>query len=252
VNEKTIFSIGSDHQQIRLTRGPRGLSLYLDGIARVSEDSEGICNVMLVTLPVAMSWRVGRGLIVGGGDGLAARNAIRAGVTNLTVFEKDPAILALAKTPPLSVLAAGSLSDPRVKTYIGDAKTAARQFRGGIFDLIVSDGRVGVAEAGALAAGRIAPGGVFATRILDDGVRVEDMRKCLEASLGNSFTITGTSFRGYPEAFIYGSRQPLLIRRPFEGFTVAAGKRIRDALTSRQRVLNYVEVSKGKANALPG
>ncbi|MBF9068349.1 spermine/spermidine synthase domain-containing protein [Streptacidiphilus fuscans] len=84
-----------------------------------------------------------RVLVLGGGDGLAARQVLDTpGVRKVTLVEQDPDLLQLARTDPvLSTLNRHVLDDPRVDTVTADAfgwlRTAPRQEHP--YDVIVAD-----------------------------------------------------------------------------------------------------------------
>ncbi|MER5870075.1 polyamine aminopropyltransferase [Streptomyces sp. NPDC002044] len=119
---------------------PRSLDLYLDGRLRVSGYDEYRYHEALVH--PAMTGPHGRVLVLGGGDGLAAREVLRyPDVDSVTVVELDPGVVSLARTDPmLSALNAGVYGDPRLGVVNQDAfgwlrQPAARDR----FDVIVSD-----------------------------------------------------------------------------------------------------------------
>ncbi|MFE7098061.1 polyamine aminopropyltransferase [Streptomyces erythrochromogenes] len=122
------------------TGSPRSLDLYLDGRLRVSGYDEYRYHEALVH--PAMTGPHARVLVLGGGDGLAAREVLRyRDVTSVTVVEVDPGVVRLARTDPmLSALNAGVYADPRLAVVTQDA---FRWLRGPAandrFDVIVSD-----------------------------------------------------------------------------------------------------------------
>ncbi|MGW0395263.1 polyamine aminopropyltransferase [Streptomyces sp. NPDC003042] len=122
------------------TGSPRSLELYLDGRLRVSGYDEYRYHEALVH-PV-MTGPHARVLVLGGGDGLAAREVLRyPDVASVTVVELDPGVVRLARTDPmLSALNGGAFEDPRLGVVTQDA---FRWLRGQAarhgFDVIVSD-----------------------------------------------------------------------------------------------------------------
>ncbi|NSC22875.1 polyamine aminopropyltransferase [Streptomyces albus subsp. chlorinus] len=85
----------------------------------------------------------GRVLVLGGGDGLAVREVLRErGVRSVTVVEKDPGVVRLARRDPgLRALNGAALDDPRVHVEQADAFRWLRdRTRSGAppYDLIVS------------------------------------------------------------------------------------------------------------------
>ncbi|MET9464872.1 polyamine aminopropyltransferase [Streptomyces sp. NPDC006544] len=122
------------------TGSPRDLEFFLDGRLRVSGYDEYRYHEALVH--PAMTGPHGRVLILGGGDGLAAREILRyRDVSSVTVIELDPGVVRLARTDPmLSALNGRAYEDPRLGVVTEDA---FRWLRGPAarrrFDVIVSD-----------------------------------------------------------------------------------------------------------------
>ncbi|MFI9493387.1 MULTISPECIES: polyamine aminopropyltransferase [Streptomyces] len=126
-------------QEVVLTGAGRdSLDLYLDGRLRVSSRDEHRYHEALVH--PAMAGRHARVLILGGGDGLAAREVLRyPDVESVVVVELDPAVTRLARTDPaLSGLNAHVYDDPRLTAVTGDAFTWLRAPHGR-YDVVVSD-----------------------------------------------------------------------------------------------------------------
>ncbi|MEU8773314.1 polyamine aminopropyltransferase [Streptomyces sp. NPDC048606] len=120
---------------------PRSLDLYLDGRLRVSGYDEYRYHEALVH--PAMTGRHARVLVLGGGDGLAAREVLRyRDVASVTVVELDPGVVRLARTDPmLSALNGRAYEDPRLgvvtpQDAFGWLRGPAARDR---FDVIVSD-----------------------------------------------------------------------------------------------------------------
>ncbi|MEU2393606.1 polyamine aminopropyltransferase [Streptomyces sp. NPDC007369] len=122
------------------TGSPRSLDLFLDGRLRVSGYDEYRYHEALVH--PAMTGPHLRVLVLGGGDGLAAREVLRhRDVASVTVVELDPGVVRLARTDPmLSALNGRAHEDPRLDVVTQDA---FRWLRGPAahrrFDVIVSD-----------------------------------------------------------------------------------------------------------------
>lgn len=129
----------SDVQEIVLTGGTGGsLELFLDGRLRVSGMDEHRYHQGLVH--PAMSGPHSRVLILGGGDGLAAREVLRhPGVDRVDIVEMDPAVVDLARTDPgLSALNRHAYRDPRVHVVNADAFSWLREAQRR-YDVILSD-----------------------------------------------------------------------------------------------------------------
>ncbi|MGQ4517391.1 polyamine aminopropyltransferase [Streptomyces sp. DW26H14] len=163
-------------QEVVLTGGTRGpLDLYLDGRLRVNGRDEYRYDEALVH--PAMRGPHARVLILGGGDGLAAREVLRyPDVAVVTVVDIDGQVEHLARTDPaLSALDGHAYRDPRLHAVTGDAFSwlrARARTRGeggpGRFDVIISDlpdpgitssSKLYAQEFYGLAARALAPGG---------------------------------------------------------------------------------------------
>ncbi|MFJ2650420.1 polyamine aminopropyltransferase [Streptomyces sp. NPDC087420] len=138
--DRVRVAVHTEVQEVVLTGG-RGepLDLYLDGRLRVSGRDEYRYHEALVH--PAMRGPHGRVLVLGGGDGLAAREALRYGdVRAVTVVELDPGVVRLARTDPaLSELNGHAYDDPRLRVVTADAFAWLRGRRGETYDVIVSD-----------------------------------------------------------------------------------------------------------------
>ncbi|MER0446673.1 polyamine aminopropyltransferase [Streptomyces sp. Edi4] len=109
-------------QEIVLTgRSGASLGLFLDGRLRVDGRDESRYHAALVD-PALARGPHGRVLILGGGDGLAAREVLRRpGVRAVTLVDVDPELVRLAREDPaLASLNAHAYRDPRLRAVAGD------------------------------------------------------------------------------------------------------------------------------------
>ncbi|MFE9366809.1 polyamine aminopropyltransferase [Streptomyces sp. NPDC006978] len=137
--DEVRVAMQTEVQEVVLTGSGRdGLDLYLDGRLRVSSRDEHRYHEALVH--PAMKGAHRRVLILGGGDGLAAREVLRyPDVTSVEVVELDPAVTRLARTDPaLSRLNGHAYDDPRLTAVAGDAFLRLRATRER-FDVVISD-----------------------------------------------------------------------------------------------------------------
>ncbi|MFI2431242.1 polyamine aminopropyltransferase [Streptomyces sp. NPDC018693] len=135
-------ALRSDAQEIVLTGGTDGrpLDLYLDGRLRVGGRDEQRYHEALVH-PALSGGPHARVLVLGGGDGLAAREVLtRPDVRRVDLVELDAEVVRLARTDPaLSRLNGHALADPRVRVRIGDAFSLLRTTPPGSYDVVIAD-----------------------------------------------------------------------------------------------------------------
>ena len=134
-------ALRTEVQEVVLTGGrdDRPLSLYLDGRLRAAQPDELRHHEALVH--PAMTGPHARVLILGGGDGLAAREVLRHhGVDRAEVVEVDAGLVRLARSDPaLSALNRHSLDDPRVTVTIADPFDRLRGASPDTYDVVISD-----------------------------------------------------------------------------------------------------------------
>ncbi|MFF4799875.1 polyamine aminopropyltransferase [Streptomyces sp. NPDC001351] len=127
-------------QEVVLTGGTDGhpLALFLDGRLRVGSDELRYHEALVHP---AMNGPHARVLILGGGDGLAAREVLRhRGVRRVDVVELDAGVVRLARRDPaLSKLNRHAYDDPRVHVTIADAFPWLRTAPTSTYDVVISD-----------------------------------------------------------------------------------------------------------------
>ncbi len=128
----------SQYQEIVVTERGGDVRLFLDGDLQFSSVDEHRYTESLVY--PAMADDPKRVLILGGGDGLAAREVLRlpGGVEEIVQVELDPAVIELANTR-LSGLNQGALQDPRVHVVLDDAFRWLRDAPDSGFDAVIVD-----------------------------------------------------------------------------------------------------------------
>ncbi|MGW1025004.1 polyamine aminopropyltransferase [Streptomyces sp. NPDC002577] len=131
--------VRTDEQEIVLTGGRNGsLDLFFDGRLQMSSRDERRYHEALVH--PAMNGPHARVLILGGGDGLAAREVLRhSGVQRVDVVELDAGVVRLASTDAaLSALNRHVFRDPRVHVIGGGAFQRLRSMDR-TYDVVISD-----------------------------------------------------------------------------------------------------------------
>ncbi|PJE22772.1 MAG: spermidine synthase [Mycobacterium sp.] len=157
----------SAYQDIVVTRRDNDMRLYLDGDLQFSTRDEYRYTESLVY--PALGGGARSVLVLGGGDGLAARELLRQpGLQRIVQVELDPAVIELARTT-MRDANGGSLDNPRVRVVIDDALSWLRGARSDRFDAVIVDlpdpdtpvlGRLYSTEFYALVAGVLNPGGL--------------------------------------------------------------------------------------------
>ncbi|ETW21928.1 spermidine synthase [Mycobacterium gastri 'Wayne'] len=126
----------SVYQEIVVTRRGNDLRLYLDGGLQFSTVDEYRYTESLVY--PALGAGAHSVLVLGGGDGLAARELLRQpGVGQIVQVELDPVVIELARTT-MRGANGGSLDNPRVHVVIDDAMRWLRGSDAG-FDAVIVD-----------------------------------------------------------------------------------------------------------------
>jgi spermidine synthase len=121
--DDVVHAMSSPYQRIVVTRGKRGFSLYLNGNLQFASVDEYRYHESLVHPAMVRAGKVERVLVLGGGDGLAAREILKyPEVRSLTLVDLDPAMTGLATNyGELAELNAHALADPRMRVINNDA-----------------------------------------------------------------------------------------------------------------------------------
>jgi spermidine synthase len=169
--DPVVEAAQSPYQQIVVTERNGDVRLYLDGDLQFSSVDEYRYTEALVHPVLAADPQ--RVLILGGGDGLAAREVVRhPSVREVVQVELDPAVLELASAR-LADLNDGALAHPRVEVVVADAFTWLREPAARGFDAVVVDmpdpdtpalGRLYSTEFYGLVRAAVKPGGLVSVQ----------------------------------------------------------------------------------------
>jgi spermidine synthase len=121
--DEVILARSTRYQRIIVTRFKDDLRLFLNSHLQFSSRDEYRYHEALVHPGLAARPSARRVLILGGGDGLAAREVLRyPGVEHITLVDLDPEMTALFSTHPLlTSLNQNALGSPRLKIVNADA-----------------------------------------------------------------------------------------------------------------------------------
>lgn len=138
--DEIVYAKSTSYQRIVLTRWRDDVRLYLDGHLQLSSTDEARYHEPLVIPAMESVPRAERVLILGGGDGLAAREVLKyPSVRALTVVDLDPEMTRLARERrELLALNGGALTDGRVRVVNQDALRFAEEDTG-FYDVIIAD-----------------------------------------------------------------------------------------------------------------
>ncbi len=135
-----VYAKSTAYQRVVLTRWRDDVRLYLDGHLQLASSDEARYHEPLVIPAMEAVPRAERVLILGGGDGLAAREVLKYPAVNaITLVDLDPEMTRLARErPELLALNGGSLNDPRVSVHNEDALLFVERDTA-FYDVILAD-----------------------------------------------------------------------------------------------------------------
>ncbi|MGI5844881.1 MAG: polyamine aminopropyltransferase [Candidatus Xenobium sp.] len=138
--DEIILTRDSPYQRMVLTRHRDDLRLYLNNNLQFSSQDEYRYHEALVQPALASAPNPRRVLLLGGGDGLAAREVLRdPRVQSITLVDLDPEMTRTFATHPLlTSLNEGSLTSPQVRVVNQDAFIWLEE-NPDIFDVILVD-----------------------------------------------------------------------------------------------------------------
>ncbi len=173
-DDDVLFARTTPYQRLVVTRWHDDLRLFIDGNIQFSSRDEFRYHEALVHVPLSLTEAPRRVLLLGGGDGLAAREVLKhPGVRRVDLVDLDPEMTRLFSTSPMLVaLNRGALSDPRVRVHNLDAQKFLERSAES-WDVMIIDlpdpNNEGLAKLYSrsfyrLAAKHLSPGGLFVTQ----------------------------------------------------------------------------------------
>ena len=138
--ENIVYASSSPYQRIVLTRWRDDVRLYLNHNLQFSSRDEYRYHEAMVHPALQSLPRAKKVLILGGGDGLAAREVLRyPGIESIVLVDLDPEVTRLFSTSPvLRALNRDALKSSRVKIFNVDALQWLEK-SSDLFDFIVVD-----------------------------------------------------------------------------------------------------------------
>ena len=135
-----VLSETTEYQQITVTRFRDRVRLFLDHSIQFDSLDEHRYHEALVQPALALAPHRAEVLILGGGDGMAVREALRwPDVKRVTLVDLDPRVTQIfSEHPDLAALNGHALRDPRLRVVNADAWRFVAEDRGQ-YDVIVID-----------------------------------------------------------------------------------------------------------------
>lgn len=170
--DRVLFREKTEHQDLVIFENRIfGRVLALDGVVQTTEGDEFIYHEMLSHVPILAHGAVSRVLIIGGGDGGMAREALKhPGISEVTMVEIDPSVVDLCRTH-LPSISAGAFDNPRLNLVIADGAKFVEQ-TDERWDVIIIDSTDPLGPGEVLFSERfyqgckrcLAPGGILVTQ----------------------------------------------------------------------------------------
>ena len=137
--EKMLYDSKTEHQRIKVFENAYwGRVMTLDGVVQTTEGDNFIYHEMLTHVPILAHGAAKRVLIVGGGDGGMAREALKhKSVEHVTMVEIDAGVVEFCKEY-MPNLSQGAFDDPRLNLVIADGAEFMRDCAEK-FDVIIID-----------------------------------------------------------------------------------------------------------------
>lgn len=169
--DRVLYDSKTEHQRIMVFESAQfGRVMTLDGVVQVTERDNFIYHEMMTHVPLFAHGSAKRVLVIGGGDGGMAREALRHPVDQVTMVEIDAGVVEFCKEY-LPTISAGAFDDPRLDLQIADGADFMRETSGG-YDVIIIDSTDPVGPGEVLftdhfyghAKRALSPGGILVTQ----------------------------------------------------------------------------------------
>jgi len=109
-----LYEARSRLHDVTVVQTDHGIALLVDGVLRAIESDEKKFFAHLVLPAMVQAGKLERVLVLGGGDGLATRDALKFSPDSVTVIDPDCVIFGVAQKAPFTTLNNSSLTDAKV------------------------------------------------------------------------------------------------------------------------------------------
>jgi spermidine synthase len=139
-SQPVIWSEQSPYQHLAVTKKGGDIRLYLNNIIQFSSVDEYRYHESLTILPMAQAVSRKQVLILGGGEGLIAKQALKYDdVAQITIVDLDTAVFKLAQNlVDVRATNLSALTNPKVKCITADASRFLRETNQ-TYDVIIAD-----------------------------------------------------------------------------------------------------------------
>jgi spermidine synthase len=137
--DRVLYDSETEHQRLKvIENGTFGRILTLDDVVQTTEGDNFVYHEMLTHVPILAHGAAKHVLIIGGGDGGMAREALRhTSVEKVTMVEIDAGVVDFSKEY-LPMLSNGAFDDPRLNLVINDGALFMKETTEK-FDVIIVD-----------------------------------------------------------------------------------------------------------------
>ncbi|WP_027243823.1 polyamine aminopropyltransferase [Leisingera daeponensis] len=217
--DEMLYDSNTEHQRLKVFQnGQFGRILTLDDVVQTTEGDNFIYHEMLTHVPILAHGNAKRVLIIGGGDGGMAREALRhTSVEHVTMVEIDGGVVDFSKEY-LPMLSDGAFDDPRLNLVINDGAVFMKE-NTEKFDVIIVDSTDPIGPGEVLftdtfyghAARSLTEDGIIVTQNGVPFMQGEELTGTLRAfqalfADASCYMATVPTYAGGPMAFGWGSR----------------------------------------------
>ena len=222
--DRILYHDKSDLQDLIIFENPRfGRVMCLDGVVQTTEGDEFVYHEMLAHVPILAHGSVSSVLIIGGGDGGMAREALKHADVDVTMVEIDRAVVDFC-AEHLPNHSAGAFENPRLDLIITDGAKFVKE-TDKCFDVIIIDSTDPIGPGAVLFTAEfygdckrcLTEGGVLVTQNGVPFVQPEEITQS-SARMGQSFAdvhfyrAAVPTYQGGDMAFGWASDDPALRR----------------------------------------
>ncbi|UWQ39170.1 polyamine aminopropyltransferase [Leisingera aquaemixtae] len=217
--DEMLYDSNTEHQRLKVFQnGQFGRILTLDDVVQTTEGDNFIYHEMLTHVPILAHGNAKRVLIIGGGDGGMAREALRhTSVEHVTMVEIDGGVVDFSKEY-LPMLSDGAFDDPRLNLVINDGAVFMKE-NTEKFDVIIVDSTDPIGPGEVLftdtfyghAARSLTEDGIIVTQNGVPFMQGDELTGTLRAfqalfADASCYLATVPTYAGGPMAFGWGSR----------------------------------------------